>query len=59
MEIFRITRNAWGQETLEGISWDLLPVAFALGLAIIVGHLVWRSLRRKGSAERGQSPPSS
>jgi len=59
MEIFRITRNAWGQETLEGISWDLLPVAFALGLAIIVCHLVWRSLRRKGSAERGQSPPSS
>ena len=28
MEIFRITRNAWGQETLEGMSWDLLPVAF-------------------------------
>ncbi len=33
MEIFRITRNAWGQETLEGMSWDLLPVAFGLGLA--------------------------
>ena len=58
MEIFRITRNAWGQEALEGISWDLLPVAFALGLAIIVGHLVWRALRGKGSANRGQSPPS-
>ncbi len=37
MEIFRITRNAWGQETLEGISWDLLPVAFWLGVAFIVG----------------------
>jgi len=59
MEIFRFTRNAWGQETLEGISWDLLPVAFALGLAIIVGHLVWRALRGKGSVDRGQSPPSS
>jgi len=47
MEIFRITRNAWGQETLEGISWDLLPIAAALGVAIIIGHLAWRALRRK------------
>jgi hypothetical protein len=49
MEIFRITRNAWGQETLEGISWDLLPVAAGLGVAIIVGHLAWRALRRKSA----------
>ena len=47
MEFFRITRNAWGQETLEGMSWDLLPVAVALGAAIIIGHLVWRAWRRK------------
>ena len=47
MELFRITRNAWGQETLEGMSWDLLPVAFGLGLAFIVGHLIWRAVRRK------------
>ena len=58
MEIFRITRNAWGQETLEGISWDLLPVAFSLGLALIVGHLVWRVLRKRRAIQRGQSPPS-
>ncbi len=57
MEFFRITRNAWGQETLEGISWDLLPVAFWLGVAIIAGHLVWRATRRKGSVG-GQSPPT-
>jgi hypothetical protein len=47
MDIFRFTRDAWGQETLEGISWDLLPVAFGLGAAIIVVHLVWRALRRR------------
>lgn len=47
MEIFRITRNAWGQETLEGMSWDLLPVAAGLGAAIIIVHLVWRALRKK------------
>jgi len=47
MEFFRTTHNAWGQETLEGISWDLLPVAFWLGIAIIAGHLSWRALRKR------------
>jgi len=46
MDILRHTTNAWGQETLEGISWELLPVAFGLGLAIIIGHLAWRALRK-------------
>jgi len=54
MELFRITRSAWGDETLEGMSWDLLPVAFGLGAAIILGHLAWRALRRN----RRQDPPS-
>ena len=57
MELVRITRNAWGQETLEGMSWDLLPVAFALGLVIIIGHLVWRAVRKHGAPGR-QSPSS-
>jgi hypothetical protein len=61
MDIFRITRDAWGQETLEGVSWDLLPVAFGLGVVVIVGHLVWRAIRKKRSREGtprkgGQSP---
>ena len=46
MEILRITRNAGGQETLEGMSWDLLPVAFGVGVAIIIGHLIWRAVRK-------------
>lgn len=46
MEIFRTTRDAWGQETLEGVSWDLLPIAFWLGVAIIVGHLIWRAIQK-------------
>ena len=56
MEFFRITRNAWGQETLEGMSWDLLPVAFGVGVAFIVLHLVWRALRKRRGQEGGQSP---
>ena len=47
MEFLRFTSNAWGQETLEGVSWDLLPVAFGLGVAFIVGHLIWRGIRKK------------
>jgi hypothetical protein len=47
MEVLRITRNAWNQETLEGMSWDLLPWAFGLGLAVIMGHLAWRTLRKR------------
>ena len=50
MEIFRITRNAWGQETLEGISWDLLPVAFGLGRRV---HRRAPDLARAAQARRG------
>jgi hypothetical protein len=47
MEFVRTTSDAWGQETLEGVSWDLLPVAFGLGVAIIIGHLAWRMIRKR------------
>lgn len=44
MEIFRVSRSVYGQETLQGMSWDLLWVFFAAGLAIIVVHALWRWL---------------
>ena len=47
MELLRVSRNVWGQEVVEGISWDLLPVAFALGAAVIIGHAVFRLVRRR------------
>ena len=47
MEIFRYTRDVYGQETLEGISWDLLPVAIGVGILVIIGHAVFRLLRGK------------
>jgi hypothetical protein len=50
MELFRISRDAWGQEVLEGISWDLLPVAFALGALVIVGHAIYRLVRKSRKA---------
>jgi hypothetical protein len=41
MEIFRHSRDVWGQETLLGISWDLLPVFFWAGVAFIAGHAIY------------------
>jgi hypothetical protein len=50
VDLLRTTRNAWGDEALEGVSWDLLPVAFGIAVVFILGHLAWRALRRrKGS----------
>lgn len=42
MELFRYSRNVYGQETLQGMSWDLLWVFFVLGAAIIVFHALYR-----------------
>lgn len=46
MEIFRVTRNAWGQETLGGLSWDLLPWFVGAAAAIIVLHALFKLLHR-------------
>jgi hypothetical protein len=50
MEIFRMSRDVYGQETLEGISWELLPVAVGIGLAVIVAHLIYSLVRGKRGA---------
>jgi hypothetical protein len=47
MEIFRHARDVYGQETLEGISWDLLPVAIGIALVVIVGHVIYSVVRGK------------
>lgn len=44
MEIFRYSRSVYGQDTLQGVSWDLIWVFFALGVAIIVIHALYRRL---------------
>ena len=45
MEWFRWERNPWGQEILIGLSWDLIWVAVALGVLLVVAHALlyyWR-----------------
>lgn len=44
MELFRVSRDIYGREVLQGMSWDLLPVFFGLGCALIVGHALCRML---------------
>jgi hypothetical protein len=47
MELFRRGHDAWGQEVVNGLSWDLLDVALVVGLAVIVVHFVFRAFTRK------------
>ena len=42
MEIFRVSRDVYGREVLQGMSWDLIWVFFAVGCAFIVIHALYR-----------------
>jgi hypothetical protein len=53
MNIFRYGHDSYGERVLNGVSWDLLPVVFWAGVAVIVVHLVWRALSRKSGPKGG------
>jgi len=42
MELFRFSRDVYGREVLQGMSWDLLWLFAGLGVAFIVVHAVYR-----------------
>lgn len=46
MELFRLTKNVWGQEMLLGISWDLLWVPVAAAIGVILIHQIIRVTMR-------------
>jgi hypothetical protein len=46
MELVRVSTDVWGRQVLEGISWDLLPVAFGIAAAVIIGHAIYRLVRK-------------
>lgn len=50
MELFRYSRDVYGQTTLEGMSWDLFWVFFGVSAAFIVGHLIYKAVTSKKSA---------
>lgn len=47
MELLRYTRDMYGQETLQGISWDLLPVFAGVAAIVIIGHLAYSFVAKK------------
>lgn len=44
MNLLRTDTNAWGQEVLLGVSWDLLPLFVGAGVLIIVLHVLYKAL---------------
>jgi len=50
MEIFRTGHDVWGRTVLEGLAWDLLLVAVAIGAVVIVGHAIYRMFRGQRGA---------
>lgn len=51
MEFLRVTRDAYGQTTVEGVSWDLLPWFVGAAVAFIIVHAIWMALRRPRHGE--------
>lgn len=48
MQLLRYGHDSFGEPVVNGVSWDLLAVAFWAGIAVIAGHLLWRALKRRG-----------
>ena len=42
MEFLRVSRDIYGREVLQGMSWDLLWVFVGVGCVLIVGHALYR-----------------
>jgi hypothetical protein len=47
VELLRVSRDAYGREVLQGLSWDLIYVFFAAGVALIVVHTLYRYFAAK------------
>lgn len=57
MELFRVTTNPYGQESIVGLSWSLLWWFVAAGAAFIVAHALWMAVfggRARGGAGHGR-----
>jgi hypothetical protein len=53
VQILRYGHDSYGESVVNGVSWDLLPVAFWAGVAVIVAHLIYRMLRGRGARKGG------
>ena len=53
MNLLRFGHDTYGNRIVDGASWDLLPVAFWAGVAVIIAHLVWRALSKNSGRKGG------
>jgi hypothetical protein len=53
MDILRYGHDTFGERLINGASWDLLPVAFWAGIAVIVIHLIYRAMTRNSGRKGG------
>ena len=53
MSILRYGHDSYGEQVVNGASWDLLPVAFWAGIAVIAVHLVYRAFSRRAARKGG------
>ncbi len=44
MELVRVSRDVYGREVVQGMSWDLIWIFFAAGIAFIGAHALYRWL---------------
>jgi hypothetical protein len=42
VELVRVSRDVYGREVLQGMSWDLVWVFVGIGGVLIVGHALYR-----------------
>ena len=47
MKVFEYKSNAWGQQILEGVSWNLIWFFVAAALVVIVIHVAYVARRQK------------
>ncbi len=47
MDMLRYGHDSFGTQVVNGVSWDLLPVAFWAGVAGVIAHLVYRALAKR------------
>ena len=53
MDLVRHGHDSFDADIINGVSWDLLPVAFWAGVAVIVGHLIYRAIARRRTGNGG------
>ena len=50
MELFRYSSDVYGQQILEGVSWDLFYIVVGLAAVAILGHLIFKLVSGKKKA---------